>query len=174
MGNRYRHNIGVIMNKLFSKLFRLGIISNVNTSVMPDNAALFGLIGMKSNLNSYSTREMGVITTAGTASTISGLLAHRSSIRLDSGASGGFTLTLPTTATIFANLPSTVPTDGTFAKIIRIINNNVGQTATLTAGDASTTITGTATIATNTARSYLFTILSPTTVSYENVGTATL
>jgi hypothetical protein len=89
---------------------------------------------------------------------------------LAAGASGGFTLTLPSTAAIITALGPTIPTDGSFSKLVRIKNDSVGQTGTLTAGDASTTITGTATIATAVTRQYLLTVTGPTTVTYENLG----
>lgn len=165
------------MKKLISAFIQwvsLGIIKPLPPGETADPSAVFGLIAMQTNLNAYAAREIGVITTAGTDSAVSALLAHRSVIRLDAGASGGFTLTLPTTAAILAALPNTIPTNGTYAKRIRIVNNSVGQTATLTAGDGSTTITGTATIATATAREFLFTVTNATTVSYENLGSATL
>lgn len=165
------------MKKILSFLciwLRLGIIKRPAAGMTTDNSALFGLIAMQSNLNLYAVREMQVITTAGTNSNVTSAQAHRSVIRLDAGASGGFTLTLPSTASILSAIGPTIPTDGTFAKVIQIVNNNVGQTATLTAGDASTTVTGTATVATNTVREFLMTVLTASTISYENIGSKTL
>ncbi len=155
--------------------FALAIIQPLAKGLTADPSALFGLIAMQTNLNAYACREKATITTTtANASVLTALQAHRSVILLEAGANAGFTLTLPTTAAILAALPSTIPLDGTYAKRIRIVNNNVGQIGTLTAGDASTTITGTATMATNTAREFLFTVTSATTVSYENIGSATL
>lgn len=83
--------------------------------------------------------------------------------------------TLPTTAAIIAAAPITSPRDGTLQFTSRYINNNTGQTITLVAGDASTTITGTATIATNTWRDYLITIrINAGTVELTNLGGGTL
>ena len=165
------------MRALFSRFLDslwLGIIKALPPGETPDAQALFGLVATQHNLNKYAVRENAVIITAGTASVLAANQAHRSVIRLDAGASGGFTLTLPSTASIIADLGSTVPTDGTFAKIVWIENNSVGQTGTLTAGDANTTITGTATFATAVTRAYLLTVLSATTISYENLGSLTL
>ncbi len=146
-----------------------------DASITADASAMYGLIAMQTNLNSYSCREKATITTTtANASVLTANQAHRSVILLEAGANAGFTLTTPTAANIIKGLPSTIPLDGTYAKRIRIVNNSVGQTGTLTAGDSSVTITGTATIATATAREFLFTVLSATTVSYENLGSATL
>lgn len=154
--------------------FRMAIVQPLPAGIIPDPAANFGLTALLGNMVKYAAREIAAVTTAGTASVLTAAQAHRSVIRLDTGASGGFTLTLPATTAIISALGPSIPTDGTFSKRVRIVNNNVGQTGTLTAGDASTTITGTATIATNTAREFLLTVLSPTTLSYENLGSATL
>jgi hypothetical protein len=56
------------------------------------------------------------------------------------------------------------------AKVINILNDGVGQTGTLTAGDASTTITGTATIATNTRRQFRLTVTGPDAITFQNFG----
>ena len=159
---------------LIAIFFRMAIIKALPPGETADSSALFGLIAMQANLNAYATREMQVITTAGTDSTLTAAQAHRSPIRLDAGASGGFTITLPSTAALLAALPKTIPVDGSYSKLVRIINNSVGQTGTLTAGDASTTITGTATVATATTRDFLMTVTSATTITYENTGSLTL
>ena len=83
-------------------------------------------------------------------------------------------MTLPSTAALIAAAGPTIPTDGTFSKICRFLNDNVGQTGTLTAGDASTTITGTATIATDTRRDFIMTITSPTAITFQNIGSAAI
>jgi 2-keto-3-deoxy-galactonokinase len=64
--------------------------------------------------------------------------------------------------------------DGTFSMWVRIKNDGVGQTGTVTVGDASTTLNGTATIATNTVRTYLLTVTSKTTLTLDNFGSSSL
>lgn len=159
------------MIAMLMRWFSLAVIQSDPNALHPDNSTLFGYFGVRANLNAYASRAIEAITTAGTAAVLSAAQAFASVVRLDSGASGDFTLTLPATTAIFAALPPTVPLDGTFSKIVAIANNNTTHTATLTAGDASTTITGTATIATNFIREYLMTITGPSTITYENLGT---
>lgn len=154
--------------------FGINIVQTYPSGITKDKSANFGLMGMWANLNLYSTRAIEVVTTAGTNSLLTATQSHRSVLRFDSGASGGFTITLPATADIIAILGPTIPTDGTFSKIVLMKNNGVGQTGTLTAGDGSTTLTGTMTIATNTTRIFLLTVLSGTTISYENLGSVSL
>lgn len=166
------------MKALFFRILSylaVGIIRALPAGMTADSSAMFGLIALMANINAYAQREIVVITTTtANASVLTAAQSFRSPIRLDSGANGAFTLTLAATAAIIAALGPTIPTDGTFSKKIVIVNNSVGQTGTLTAGDASTTITGTATIATATVREFLMTVTSATTLTYENLGSKTL
>jgi hypothetical protein len=114
------------------------------------------------------------ITTAGTNTTLTTKQCRRRVIYLNSGASGGFTITLPATTAILSQFGPTILTDGTFGFVQSIVNNNVGQTGTLTAGDASTTLTGTMTIATNTCRDFFILVTGATTLTYFNLGSASL
>lgn len=151
----------------------LNIIQTYPRDMTADNQALFGLMGFWKQANNYAERGAAV-TTAGTDTAISADNILRGVIVLASGASGGFTITLPTTALILAAFGPTLDTKGGFAKVLRIKNNGVGQTGTVTAGDASTTLTGTMTIATNTTRTFLMTVTGPTTVTIENLGSMAL
>jgi len=96
------------------------------------------------------------------------------------GTNAGWTLVLAATADIIAAFSpfgtrqvaagslaatQTMP----FTKLMAVKNLNA-QTATLTAGDASTTITGTATIAQNTTRFFLMTFPTATTCLIESLG----
>jgi len=63
-----------------------------------------------------------------------------------------------------------VPTDGSYAEPISIMNDNIGQIGTLTAGDASTTLVGTMTVATNTRRLFLLTVTGNNTIQINNIG----
>ncbi len=142
--------------------------------ITPDTTGAYGLFGFMQNTNNAVLGPESAITTSGTAATITVAQLMTGFIALDAGASGGFTLTLPTTSAIIAGFGTTAITDGTYSKLVMIKNDGVGQTGTLTAGDGSTTVTGTATIATNTTRLFMLTILTPTTIEMENLGTMAL
>ena len=140
--------------------------------VVPDAAADFSYFALQSNANAYC----GQLTSAATAGTNYAVATTvlPAVLRLTTGASGGFTITLPTTAQIISALGPTIPTNGTYGQRFDILNDNVGQTGTLTAGDASTTITGTATVATNTRRSFWMTVNTASTVTFQNLGSAAI
>jgi hypothetical protein len=156
-----------------TRFLRLGVIYPLPGGITPDNAAAFGLFGLMSNLNNYS-ESLVALTTAGTNITLTAAQVLIGVTKLNTGASGGFTITLPSTSSIISALGTTVPTNGTYAEPISILNNNVGQTGTLTIGDSSTTLTGTMTVATNTRRVFLLTVLSASTISIENIGSLAL
>lgn len=145
----------------------------IPSGITPDNQGYNGLYGLAQNVNSASP-TLTSVTTAGTNTNLTAVQATAGVTKLNTGASGPFTITLPSTASIIADFGTTVPTDGTFAILIRIENNGVGQTGTLTVGDASTTLTGTMTIATNTTRTFLLTITAATTITIENIGSMSL
>ncbi len=141
--------------------------------ITPDASAGFGVFGALSNANNYSETYTSV-TTAGTNSALTGFQALSGGLFLQSGASGGFTITLPSTTALLAQLGPTIPTDGSYSEPLWITNNGVGQTGTVTAGDSSTTLSGTMTIATNTTRKFLLNVTSPTTITIYNQGSLSL
>jgi hypothetical protein len=152
------------------------VVISGNIGMQPDKSALWGLAQAIWALDIY-VKSRDTVTTAGTNSTLTNAQALAGALILSAGATGGFTITLPTTASLLGFLrvsQGLIPTDGSFSKIIEIKNSAVGQTGTLTAGDANTTITGTATIATNTVRRFLMTITSATTITFENFGSSAL
>ncbi len=149
------------------------IVLAVPSGLVADMQGMWGLMALISNVNAMAPTKANV-TTAGTNSTLTAAQGIAGALILASGASGGFTITLPSTAALISALGPTIPIDGTFSKIVRIKNDAVGQTGTLTAGDASTTVTGTATIATDTTRTFLLTVASATTLTYENLGSMAL
>lgn len=124
------------------------------------------------NANAYA-QQMASYATAGTNVAIVAGDVVDGIVQVNTGASGGFTITLPTTAQILGALGASVPQDGTFTKIVRIVNNSVGQTGTLTAGDTPTTVIGTATIATATCRDFAMRVLA-SSISFTNIGSLTL
>lgn len=143
--------------------------------VTPDNGSNYGFFAALANLNEYSVAEsFPAVTTAGTNSTLTAAQFLSGLLTFTAGASGGFTITLPSTASLFAAMPVTVPVDGSFSQIVYLKNLAVGQTGTLTAGDASTTLVGTMTIATNTTRVFLVRVVSGSTISITNLGSMAL
>jgi len=151
----------------------LPILAPFPAGMTPDRSAEFGLLGMWQNGNVYCG-TLNNITTAGTDSTLTAAQALSRVLAMAAGASGGFTITLPSTAALLAAIGNCCPTDGSFSFIVGYLNVAVGQTGTLTAGDASTTISGTATIATNTRRDFMVTVASPTTLTFTNIGSVAI
>jgi len=152
----------------------MAIVNAKNTGgLVADPSSNYGGNAAIANANNY-TEERTAITTAGTNSTLTAAQVLGGAIILAAGASGGFTITLPSTAAILAAMGPCVLTDGSYSMWLRIKNDGVGQTGTLTVGDASTTLNGTATIATNTTRSFLLTVTSATTLTIDNFGSMSL
>ena len=160
-----------MIRRLISALFRPGAIFPIPAGQVPDATGANGLIGLMNNVNAYSQDMSSYATTTAVALVVGDIL--NGIIQLNTGAGGGFNVTLPTTAQILGALGPSVPQDGSFTKIIRIVNNNSGQTATLVAGDAPTSIIGTASIATNVSRDYAMRVMQ-SALSFTNIGSLTL
>jgi hypothetical protein len=160
------------MNKLRSFL-RLGTLWSIPPGLVPDKTAMFGLMAGMNNANAYCG-HLEVIVSSGTDVPVTATQARRRILRLTSGASGAFTITLPSTVSIINSLGATLLTNNTYGQAFSILNDGIGQTGTLTAGDASTTITGTATIATNTRRDFFVMITAAGTLTYFNIGSAAI
>jgi hypothetical protein len=136
-----------------------------------DKSSDFGLQALHSNANAASYGAVSQLaTTVANAVVVTQAMLLTGVINMTAGANGAFTITLPTTAQIISALGPTIPTDGTFGKVLQFINVAIGQTGTVTAGDTSTTVTGTATIATNVVREFLLNVTSATTVTVTNLG----
>jgi hypothetical protein len=148
-------------------------IFKLPAGITPDATGAFGTFAALSNANNYSETYVTVVT-AGTNSALTAVQALSGGLFLTAGASGAFTLTLPTTNLLLAALGPTIPTDGTYSEPLWITNNNVGQTATLTIGDSSTTLSGTMTIATNTTRKFLLNVTGSSTITIYNQGSMSL
>lgn len=164
-----RNRLGRFLARLFP-----GVIMPLPAGIVADKSADNGLFALMSNLNNYS-EAITAITTAGTNVTLTAAQFLVGVTKLNAGASGGFTITLPATVAILAALGPTIPMDGTYAEPVSILNNAVGQTGTVTAGDAGTTLTGTMTVATNTRRVFMLTVLAGgATLAIENIGSLAL
>ena len=146
------------------KILHLGVIQAMPAGVVPDRAADYSYFALLSNMNAYA-EGLATIVTAGTNSTLTTAQLLAKNIVLTSGASGGFTITLPATAAIIAALGPTVPTDGSFYFPLYISNQGVGQTGTLTAGDSSTTVSATEnSLATNVSGKWMVQVATATTL----------
>lgn len=152
--------------------FRPAVVFPVPLGITPDKTAMWGMFGLMQNVNKCS-QSMTSAATSGTDITLTGAQLATGLTQLNTGASGAFTITTPTASGIVAEFGDTVPLDGTFSKQIDIVNNNVGQTGTLTAG-TGVTVVGTATIATNTKRSFVLRLLNSAAVSITNIGSLSL
>lgn len=159
------------MKRLFSFL-RPAIVFPLPLGITADKIANRGLEGLMQNVNKYAI-TMSSVASAGTAITLTAPQMVNGVIQVNTGASGGFTITTPTASGIVAELGATIPLDGTFQKQIDIVNNNAGQTGTLTAG-TGVTLVGTATIATDTKRSFLMRVMNSAAVSFTNIGSLSL
>ena len=159
------------MKRIF-EFFRPGIINPIPSGIIADDTAMGGLYGLWQAANKYSS-SMTSATTAGTDITLTAAQLNAGVLQLNVGASGGFTITTPSGNAINADLGSVVNNDGSFSKQIDIVNNNVGQTGTLTGG-SGVTVVGTASIATNTKRSFILRSLNTASISITNIGSLSL
>jgi len=139
--------------------------------MVADPSSNFSLQALQSNANAASYGAVSQLaTTTANAVVVTPAMLLSGVINMTAGANGAFTITLPTTAQILAVLGPTIVYDGTFGKMLQFINVAIGQTGTVTAGDANTTVTGTATIATNVVREYLLNINAGGLVVVTNMG----
>jgi hypothetical protein len=166
------------MKKLFVHILgflRLGIVKALPAGMTADNQSLFGLFAFMQNANIQGEQTASIAGLAAASLPITAAQALCGALVITQGAANqGFTIQLPTTTALFAFMGPTIPTDGTFSKTIAI-KNQTNQTGTLTVGDASTTLAGTnAALATNTIRTFIMTVTGPTTITFDNFGTAAL
>lgn len=130
---------------------------------------LAGLLVIPNNCQ-YTARTD---TAAATLTAAQAVGAQQVVVNMTGALAAGAALNLPATAALIAALPWTDPNVvkvGT-SFVLRVINNSSGAYAwTLTAGDANTTISGTATIAQNTFRDFLVKVASATTITIQNIG----
>ncbi len=152
-----------------NRYLTLAVLQALPPGIVADKSATFSLHALQSNANAAS-ENITTLATAGTDRPVTAAQVALGVFVLTTGASGGFTITLPSTSAIISALGPTVPKDGSFSKRITIVNDGIAQIGTLTAGDASTTITGTATIATDTVREFLMTVTGATTITFQNIG----
>lgn len=163
-----------MLRKLLSYL-RPGAIARIPAGIVPDNSAAEGLLGLMSNVNNYSETYTAVAGNGTTKCDLTAAQALSGALFITTGSiTGGFAINLPSTASILAALGPTIPTDGTYSEPLFITNSGTGQTGTLTIGDASTTLSGTMTIANNTTRKFLLNVTGPSTITIYNQGSMSL
>jgi len=151
---------------------RPAIVFPIPLGLTPDKTANLGLPGLMQNVNKYA-QTMSSTATGASSVTLSAANIVGGVAQLNAGATGAFTIDTPTASAITAELGDTVPMGGRFQKIIHFVNNNVGQTGTLT-GAAGVTVVGTATIATDTKRSFVMRVMNSAAVSFTNIGSLSL
>ena len=145
-------------------------IARIPTGITPDAQANFGQLGLMSNVNNYAENIFPVVT-SGTLVSISALAFLAGMTVLAPGVSGAFNIQLPSTTLLIATLGPTIPMDGTYAEPVHIVNNGTGQTGTVLAGDAFTTLIGNMTVGSNFTRKFIFTVTGANTCTLQNVGT---
>jgi len=121
--------------------------------------------------NNLSPAQYTAISTASGVFAAAAMIGAQDTIMLSSGATA---LTTPTAAALLTALAliTKLPAGGVgLVYLLRVINTNAG-TLTLTM-DASITGTGTLTMATNTWRDFMVTIVTGTTATMQAIGTGT-
>ena len=121
-----------------NRWLHLGIVP-IPPGMRPSSPSDFSLQALTQNTNVYAEKSTTIVT-AGTnvALTVTQVLAKN--IVLKPGASGPFTITLPSTSTILDALGPTMPLDGSFFFELSIFNSGTGQPGTLTPSDSSTSL----------------------------------
>lgn len=114
-------------------------------------------------VSKYSTNS-----TSGAATAAAGELSGAQKVIALYSAVGAANLTTRTAAQMYADMGNIKPGD---VYTVRVINSS-GGTTTL-AGGTGVTITGTATIASNTWREFLVTVTSASAITFQNIGTGT-
>lgn len=152
----------------------LGSIAKIPAGITPDNVGMWGLFGFMQNVNEAIDMDLlALIGGTATTITLTGAQFINGIIDYSGSPGGGVTLNTPSAAQIIAALPNTIPGDG-FNFILYFINDNAGQTVTVTAG-ANVTISGNNTVATNTQRQFLVNVnVNAGTVTMVNMGTQNL
>src|SRR5574337_852566 len=108
------------------------MLQKLPAGIVPDASADFAWFAFQSNANSYCG-QLTTDATSGTAYTVANAALPRV-LRLTSGASGGFTITLPTTAQIISAMGPTIPGTATIATNTRrdfFVTVNTASTITI-------------------------------------------
>lgn len=169
---------------LLSAYFSLGVAANTTNylsvvapapaGMVPDNAALFGVLGALQNIDTSLDMDLLCVNgAAATTLTLTGAQMLAGVIDYTGSAAGGVTITTPTAAQIIAAAPNTINPNGV-NMLVYFLNDGGGQTVTLSGG-SGVTVTGNNTIATNTMRQFLMNInVAAGTVTLVNMGTQNL
>ncbi len=143
--------------------------------LVPDNSSMNGVMGAFQNAAAMVNMGIAAVPLASATDvtlTASQFIAGICDIAGSPGA--GVTLRTPTAAAIIGALPNTIPKDGQFNFDVVMVNDDSGQTLTLTAG-SGVTLLGTMTMATNTARTFVVNVnVAAGTVTIMNLGSVSL
>ncbi len=160
--------------KLISDFFRPKAIVPIPKGQQGvDSTGANALIAFMSNANAYAD-ALASSATAGTNVAIPAASVAAGIIQLNIGASALFTATLPATSAIFAALGNAIPFDGSFSKIIYLINNLTTYSGVLTAGDVNTQVVGSAIFGSNVTRAFVLQVLNSSNISITNIGQMSL
>lgn len=172
-----------IKNK-FREFLRLGANTvsyfssgfSIPPGTTPDASAMYGYFANVANLDLIDWDMQALAIGTNTAVALTGLQFVNNYLDISGNPGAGVTLTLPSTTQIIAATPSyTYPNQQQVTFPLKILNDGTGQTITLAAADANTTIVGNNTIANNTVREVMVAV-NPTTgkVVVVNCGTKNL
>jgi hypothetical protein len=164
--------------KLLKAFFRLCAIFPIPRGQQGvDPTGFNGLVGLISNANAYAD-ALASTATAGTNVNITAAQVASGIVQLNAGASAQFTATLPATSAILGALGNAIPFDGSFTKIVYIVNNLTTFTGVLTAGDANTTVTGpgvgAALLGSNVTKAFAMQVLNSSNITFSAIGTMPL
>jgi len=166
---------------LLRKFLTLGAAANTTSlpsyagalpaGMVADPAPLYGLLGFLNNMQFLDWDLLAIANGSATTLTLTAQQFLLNAVLDISGSPGsGLTVTLPTAASILANLPNTVPKNG-FNFPILIMNDSTGQTITVAAGAGVTLSATTATIANNTSRMFMVNVnINAGTVTVVGIG----
>ena len=163
----------MILFRLLASFFRPaggGNVAKLPTGIVADNVGEWGQFGLQQNINQWAMNLQSTAT-GGTNVNLTAAQVLSGAPMLNAGSGGFFTLTLPSTPSMMAALPNTIPTDGSYQQPILFIMNNPGNGATLTAGDAQTAIQGAAALGSNATTVFMMRVLSSANLSFTRIGT---
>ena len=151
--------------------FRPAIVSPIPGGITPDATGMWGHFGLAQQVNAALPN---IITTLATQNTLIGLAPVQlisARLMIDGAQGGAVTLRTPSGPAIISFMGNSIPTDGTFASRVRVLNSTT-QTITV-AGSTGVTTAGTMTIADAAYRDFLVQPGSASTVVITNLGGGT-
>lgn len=161
-----------MMGKRFLSKFRPAIVSPIPGGILPDAQGMWGHFMLAQQVNAALPNDITTLSSQNTLIGLSPAELISGALILDSAQGGAVTVTSPSGPGIISFFGPTIPTDGTFASRVRVLNST-SQTVTL-AGSTGVATRGTMTIATGSYRDLLLLVGSSSTVSIRNAGGGTI